>query len=68
MLYQIQATVTNRDSERWTKMAQIPTFYLDSEIQGIVSDDHAEHIAGSILNPFGQDIGISISVRAMTDV
>jgi hypothetical protein len=41
-MYIVTATVNGR---------QIPTFLLDPNIQGIVSEKHAEKIAMGILNP-----------------
>ena len=50
MLYTVTAvaTVTLGNS---SKSMQIPTFLLDSGIQGIVSAQHAEKIARDILDP-----------------
>jgi hypothetical protein len=48
MLYQIQGTI-----KRGGVVRQFPTFYLDSDVQGIVSDQHAKKIAEEVLNPFG---------------
>jgi hypothetical protein len=31
----------------------VPTFYLDSRVQGIISREHAASIAREILNPLG---------------
>lgn len=39
-LYCIQATVNGR---------QVPTFYLDAQVQGIISIKHAERVARKIL-------------------
>ena len=60
MLYAITAQVHSRQGE-WTGSRQIPTFYLDSSVQGITSPDHALVIATMILDPFGQH---SLSVHA----
>jgi hypothetical protein len=52
MLYQITATRTTtstRHGSSWTSTTQIPTFYLDSNMQGIVAATHAEKIARDIL-------------------
>ena len=51
MLYQIQATVVEKRADGYSVTHQIPTFYLDSNIQGIVSEEHAAKIATDILNP-----------------
>ena len=33
-------------------MRQVPTFYLDPNVQGIESEAHARDIAASIIDPF----------------
>ena len=65
MKYGIQATITkeyHNDSYKekcwtsmWTITKQIPFFYLDGEVQGILNEEHAKKIAKSILNPFDDD-------------
>lgn len=50
MLYCVQANVT-WSKDGWNTYIQVPTFYLDSQVQGIVSVDHAEKIARDIINP-----------------
>jgi len=48
MLYQIQAqAVVTRDGAE--TVVQLPTFLLDSDIQGIVSADHAKRVANSMI-------------------
>jgi hypothetical protein len=49
MMYRIHATVVTIDSKGWRSSRQVPIFFLDSEIQGILSIPHAEKIAGSIV-------------------
>ncbi len=49
-MWAISATVkdfTDYDLE----VNQIPTFYLDENVQGIVNENHAESIAKDIINP-----------------
>ncbi len=50
MIYAITATVVKKDG-KYTTTFQVPTFYLDSETQGIVDGDHAARIAESVINP-----------------
>jgi len=50
MLYGIVATVTTK-SKGWMNSRRLPTFYLDSAVQGILSKDHAKQIATEIVNP-----------------
>lgn len=33
----------------WVATTQVPTFYLDENVQGIISEDHAVKIARDIL-------------------
>ena len=42
----IQATITHLNEGR---TVQVPTFYLDESVQGIVSEEHAKQIACVIL-------------------
>lgn len=52
MLYVITAQVlTSRDG--YSGSVQVPTFYLDSAIQGIVNAKHAADIAATIIDPLG---------------
>ena len=39
--WQIVASVTNITSDGYRSTTQIPTFYLDSAVQGILTEDHA---------------------------
>lgn len=70
MLYQINATRTitglkrRNDDSSWTTTNQIPTFYLDSNIQGIVDSEHAERIARDVLESGGMLSSVSFSIHA----
>lgn len=47
-MYAIQATMTVREKNQfggWTETRQLPTFYLDPNVQGIISEEHAADIA-----------------------
>lgn len=52
-LYQVQATVNYRKPNGWTEVAQVPTFFLYVETQGIVNDKQAEKIAKRVIDPCG---------------
>lgn len=53
-MYAISAhVVTRADGDGWRATRQMPTFYLDESVQGIVSEDHARRIAKHILDPYG---------------
>ena len=63
MFYVVTATVTRITSEG-TIMSQVPTFFLDSNVQGIVDEKHAEQIANEIINPT-QDENLRVTVVAV---
>lgn len=50
-MYAVTATIT-RARSGWESTRQVPTFYLDSSVQGIVSEEHAAVIAREIIDPF----------------
>ena len=56
ILYCIQGSITHHTTDQYccscriTK--QIPTFYLDANVQGIVNEEHAIQIATEIVCPF----------------
>ena len=62
-MYGIQATVSRRDGQ-WEGTRQVPTFYLDERVQGIVSEDHAAEIARDIINPY-RESALSVHVIAV---
>lgn len=47
-MYAISANVENLTSDGYRASRQVPTFYLNSNVQGIVSAEHAEKIAEDI--------------------
>lgn len=57
--YCIQATVTKTEGDTSTT-TQIPTFYLNADVQGILNDAQAVRVAQRIIDPFG-DYVVSIS-------
>jgi hypothetical protein len=63
MLYQITAQYVRNDNG-YTCSRQVPTFYLDSRVQGIVSVDHAEKIAREVIDPAGlaHELHINVSL------
>ncbi len=52
-MYAITATVSRETEDGWSSLQQVPTFYLDENVQGIVNEDHAGLIAFKIIDPFG---------------
>ncbi len=69
-MYAITATVTHHtkdaNMQRTQKVVQIPTFYLDENVQGIVSVEHAERIAKRIILPIELDYdSVEVNVTAV---
>lgn len=50
-MYAVQVTVTIPETGGWKRTKQLPTFYLDENVQGIVNNEHACRIAYGIVNP-----------------
>lgn len=53
MLYAITANVS-RERDGWSGSRQIPTFYLDENVQGIMSEAGARNIAQTIIDPYNE--------------
>lgn len=51
------------EREGWSGVRQIPTFYLNPNVQGIMDAEHAEKIAREILNPL--DLPLTLHVFCM---
>ena len=49
-VYCVQATVEYTDG-RWRSVLSVPTFYLNSNVQGIVDCEHARVMAKEVINP-----------------
>lgn len=64
MMWAVQARVGIHASHHELLMKDLPTFYLDERVQGILTSDHAEVIAMEIINPHGlyHDSEITITV------
>jgi hypothetical protein len=50
-LYQIQAVAVN-SRDTYDCAAQLPTFFLDGDVQGITSAQHATRVAAKVIDPF----------------
>lgn len=60
-MYVVVATVTHTKSEGgniWSSTRQVPTFFLDEAVQGIVDTNHARRIARDVIDPFGLINGV----------
>lgn len=58
-MWQIQATVTRR-TNGWSKTIQVPTFEIDENLHGIITEKGAISIAEKIINPAGLDLTVSV--------
>lgn len=59
--YVVHATVVKKRGG-WTSSVQVPTFLLDADVQGIVSEEHAERVARQVVDPLGLADRVHISV------
>jgi hypothetical protein len=64
MIYQVQVSMTQDSDREWRGTKQLPTFYLDSNVQGILSIEQARVVAGDIVNRAGWFVS-SISIRPL---
>ena len=55
-MYAIQGQLETM-REGWSSSRQLPTFYLDPSVQGIISAEHAERVARDIFEPFARQEG-----------
>jgi len=62
-MWAITATVTYY-CEGWQTTRQVPTFYLNENVQGILTEAHAKRITHTIINPF-DDPDIETSITAV---
>lgn len=51
-IYAVHVQVITRDGA-YEGSRSVPTFYLDSRVQGIVSEEHAASVAAGVVNPLG---------------
>ena len=63
-MYAVTATVETDSKGGYSGVRQIPTFYLDERVQGIVSENHAEIIALDILSAAGTN-GATFHITAV---
>jgi hypothetical protein len=50
MFYAVMANIVIRRRDGYTALIGMPTFFLDSDVQGIVNEAHALFIAQKMLN------------------
>lgn len=51
LVFAVQATLVRNMGDGWTAVRQVPTFYLNGNVQGFTDEDGASKIAQTILNP-----------------
>jgi hypothetical protein len=66
--YQVDATITRRDAEGWTSTRQIPTFYLNSDVQGMLSVEHARRVADDVIATIAGPVAPGTEVGWQTSV
>lgn len=57
--FAISATITRTDEAGYTGTAQVPTFYLLANVQGLLTEEAAEKVAGTILDHPGATVHIT---------
>ncbi len=62
MLYTIQAQVSGKNADGWDFSRQVPTFTLDSAVQGITSAEHAEKVARDLILSVAKDVTVNLIV------
>lgn len=63
--YCITADIVKTEPNGSIRSVQVPTFFLLSPVQGIVSEEHAKQIAHDILNPL-KDSTITVHLSVIT--
>ena len=56
--YSVTATITTKEADGWTTIRQVPTFFLDANVQGILNERDAERIASRILYFGGAQVSV----------
>ena len=70
VLYAVSARVQRYDVEGWRCTVDLPTFYLDSRVQGITGEDHAREIVRDMLARLGHDsadVQVSATLAPISD-
>ena len=73
MFYSIIASITRESNDGWRTIEQLPTFYLNEDIQGITSAAHAERIVRKMLDRLTVDsivqhISVEATMVAVKDI
>ena len=52
-MYAVQAQVHIKRDDGWEGSHQVPTFYLDENVQGFLDEDGAKRVARRVIDPMG---------------
>jgi hypothetical protein len=64
--YAVTAQVTRTRPDGWTSSVQVPTFYLNTAVHGILNDEHAHSVAVSLIAAIlGDTTDADIAVTAV---
>lgn len=55
IVYAISARIERTTPDGWTGVRHLPTFYLDENVQGLLSEESACRVARAILDPYGEE-------------
>lgn len=65
-MYEIISNICVKGKDGYVMHRNVPTFYLDANLQGIISESHACIIARDILDPFGNISELTIHASRVT--
>ena len=63
MMYAVSVQVITHDGD-YSGSKSVPTFYLDSTVQGITGPEHAADVARDVVNPLGTIAPEDLNIRA----
>lgn len=63
--YAVTAQVNRTRPDGWTSSRQVPTFYLNTAVQGILNDEHAHRVAAALIADLVDDPDADIIVTAV---
>jgi hypothetical protein len=61
-MYAVQAQVHVRNDDGWESSQQVPTFYLDENVQGFLDEEGAKRVARRVIDPTGS---LALSITAV---
>lgn len=60
-MYAVTVTATKKNEEGWTTTRFSPTFYLDENVQGIRSEEHARAVVKDLARSLWSDADLMIT-------